>query len=165
MGGKLHLPSGREQMRFQFFVLAAALAGVFTAGAMAADHPTFAGIWIMDAQQSTGDVPSWSSMSVAQKGHWFRMAQNDKEGRAVRSFEGECKTDGRFHPVQGGNNGSISCKWDGTTLMTNEHWSTGTVLNERSVRTTMTADGKLVQEIETRGPEGPKSAHVVWKKQ
>ena len=31
------------------------------------------------------------------------MAQVDKDGRVIRNVEGECRTDGRFHPVEGGN--------------------------------------------------------------
>lgn len=131
--------------------------------ATAADRPVFEGMWLLDTRQSTGAAPEWSSMSVAQKGHWFRMAQNDKNGRAVRTFEGECKTDGRFHPVQGGNGGSISCKWDGSTLLTKEHWNNAQ--NQREVRTSLLPDGKLVQDIHAVGPEAGQSAHLVWTRQ
>ena len=102
-------------------------------------------------------------MTVLQTGHKFRMAQNDKDGRVVRSFEGECRTDGRFHPVQGGDGGSIECKWDGTTLETQQHWNDNH--NQRSVRTMFTAGGNLVQELHEVSAEGSKDAHLVWKRQ
>lgn len=128
----------------------------------AAEHPPLSGTWMLDTQQSTGDVPSWSAMTVTQNGHWFRMAQNDKNGREVRSFEAECRTDGRFHPVQGGKGGSISCKWDGKTLVTREHWNNDQ--DQREVRTTIAGDGKLVQEIHATGAT-PNDARLVWTRQ
>ncbi len=130
---------------------------------MAADRPSFSGTWILDTDRSTGQVPSWAGMTIAQTGHKFRMAQNDKDGHVVRSFEGECKTDGRFHPVQGGENGSIKCKWDGSTLETNEHWNNDR--NERSMRTMFAPDGTLIQEIHETGDGTAKDGHLVWKRQ
>jgi len=124
-----------------------------------ADHPDFSGSWILDNQRSSQDASEWAAMNVAQKGSWFRMAQTDKNGREIRSFEGECKTDGRFHPVQGGNGGSISCKWDGSTLITQEHWNNNA--SEREVRTTSSPDGKLIQDVHATGPEA-KDVHLVW---
>ena len=115
---------------------------------------------MLDPQASSGDVPAWSSMTVAEKGHWFRMAQNDKDGRVIRAIEGECKTDDRFHPVQGGDGGSIACKWEGSTLITRQHWNSDH--NERSVKTSMAADGKLVQDIHESDEKGARDAHLVW---
>lgn len=145
---------------FQVFIVGAALVA---ACATAADKPAFSGTWMLSADQSNGAAPNWASMVVEQKGHWFRMAQNDKDGRVVRSFEGECKTDGRFHPVQGGDGGSIECKWDGSALTTQQHWNDNH--NQRSVRTTLSPDGSLVQEIHEADATGSKDAHLVWKRQ
>ena len=102
-------------------------------------------------------------MTVAEKGHWFRMAQSDRDGRTIREVEGECKTDGRFHPVEGAAGGSIKCKWEGPTLETDQHWNNDH--NERSMRTTLTADGKLVQDVHESDPSGVKDAHLVWTRQ
>ena len=144
-------------MRFQSLCLIAALAvGLAAAG----DHPNFAGTYMLDASNSTGAAPEWSSMTVAERGHWFRMAQNDKSGRAVREIEGECKTDDRFHPVAGGSAGSIKCKWEGSTLITDQHWNNDK--NERSMRTTITVDGKLIQDIHEVDAAGTRDAHLVW---
>lgn len=131
--------------------------------AVAADHPSFSGTWMLDTQASSGAAPSWSSMTVAEKGHWFRMAQNDKEGRVIRDIEGECKTDHRFHPVEGGDGGSISCKWEGGTLITEQHWNDDH--NQRSVRTVMGPDGKLLQDIHETDANGTRDAHLVWMRQ
>ena len=131
--------------------------------ALAGDHPSFAGTWMLDTANSTGNAPSWSSMTVAEKGHWFRMAQSDRDGRTIREVEGECKTDGRFHPVEGAAGGSIKCKWEGPTLETDQHWNNDH--NERSMRTTLTADGKLVQDVHESDPNGVKDAHLVWMRQ
>jgi hypothetical protein len=129
---------------------------------VAADHPSFAGSWMLDPQQSRGDAPAWSSMSIAQNGHWFRMAQNDKDGRRIRNFEGECRTDGRFHPIEGGTGGSISCKWDGSALVTQQHWDNDR--NRRQIRTTLMPDGKLTQDIQETGSGGSKNMHLVWER-
>jgi len=131
--------------------------------ALAGDHPSFAGTWMLDTANSTGNAPSWSSMTVAEKGHWFRMAQSDRDGRTIREVEGECKTDGRFHPVEGAAGGSIKCKWEGPTLETDQHWNNDH--NERSMRTTLTADGTLVQDVHESDPSGVKDAHLVWTRQ
>jgi hypothetical protein len=131
--------------------------------ALAGDHPSFAGTWMLDTANSTGNAPSWSSMTVAEKGHWFRMAQSDRDGRTIREVEGECKTDGRFHPVEGAAGGSIKCKWEGPTLETDQHWNNDH--NERSMRTTLTADGKLVQDVHESDPSGVKDAQLVWTRQ
>jgi hypothetical protein len=147
-------------MRLHILFTAAAL----TAGlAMAADRPSFAGNWSLDTTQSTGSVPEWSGMQVGQNGRWFRMAETDKNGRQVKTFEGECRTDGRFHPVEGGQGGSISCKWDGSSLVTQEHWGVNDQ-NARTTRTMLQPDGTLVQEITAVGPGAGGSAHLVWRK-
>jgi hypothetical protein len=140
-------------------ILAALAVGVV----LAADHPSFSGTWMLDAQASRGDVPAWSSMTVVEKGHWYRMAQNDKDGRVIRAIEGECKTDKRFHPVEGGDGGSISCYWEGSTLVASQHWNNDH--NERSMKTSLAADGKLVQEVHETDPNGAHDAHLVWTRQ
>ena len=147
-------------MKFQALIL---IAGLAAGMAAAGDHPNMVGTWMLDAGSSTGNAPSWSSMTVAEKGHWFRMAQNDKDGRLIRAIEGECKTDNRFHPVQGDVGGSIKCKWEGSTLTTDQHWNNDQ--NERSMRTTLTADGKLIQDVHEKDAAGVKDAHLVWTRQ
>lgn len=141
-------------------ILIAAL--VATALPALADRPSFAGNWVLDTAQSTGAVPQWSGMEIGQNSHWVRMAQTDKNGLAVQTMEGECRTDGRFHPVQGAQGGSISCKWDGSTLLTVEHWGTNDV-NQRTIRTMLQPDGRLIQEITASGGAGG-SAHLVWRR-
>jgi hypothetical protein len=131
--------------------------------AVAGDHPSFSGTWMLDTQASSGNAPAWSSMTVAEKGHWFRMAQNDKDGRVIRAIEGECETDNRFHPVEGGDGGSIACKWEGPTLVTRQHWNNDQ--NERSVRTTLEPSGKLIQDIHETDASGTHDAHLVWSRQ
>jgi hypothetical protein len=150
-------------MRFQSICLVAAAAAAAAGMALAGDHPSLAGTWMLDAGNSTGAAPSWSSMTVAEKGHWFRMAQNDKDGRVIREVEGECKADNRFHPVVGGAGGSIKCKWEGPTLTTDQHWNDDR--DQRSMRTTLTAGGKLIQDIHETDPAGVKDAHLVWIRQ
>lgn len=147
-------------MRIHFILLIAALAA---GAAAAAEHPSFAGTWMLDRAASTGDTPSWSAMTIAENGRWFDVEQNDQEGHIIRNTQGECKTDGRFHPVEGAQAGSIKCKWDGSAMTADEHWNDGR--NTRSVRTTLLADGMLVQDIHETGPDGMKDAHLVWKRQ
>lgn len=149
-----------KNMRLRSICLIAGLAAGLATGA---DRPGFSGTWMLDAQQSIGNAPAWAAMTVAEKGHWFRMAQTDKDGRVIRSIEGECKTDGRFHPVVGGDGGSISCKWDGSALVTNQHWNNDA--EQRSVRTLLGPGGKLVQDIHETGASGAKDAHLVWTRQ
>ena len=132
--------------------------------ALAAERPSFAGNWVLDRSQSSGAVPDWSGMQIGQTGHWFRVGQTDKNGRQVTTLEGECRMDGRFHPVQGGEGGSISCKWDGSTLVARQHWGANDE-NERTIRTMLLSDGTLVQDIAASGPAAGGSAHLVFKRQ
>jgi hypothetical protein len=147
-------------MRFRSLFLAAALTGVLALGA---DRPVFSGTWILDPAQSTGEIPSWSGLSIGHNSTWYRLPQFHKHGRVIRNVEGECRTDGRFHPVDGGNGGSISCKWDGTALVTEQHW--GNDAQRRTVRTTLSPNGRLIQDIHREGPDGSKDSHVVWTRQ
>jgi hypothetical protein len=148
-------------MRFSSLCIVVGLSlGLAVGFVVAADRPSFSGTWMLDTKASRGDVPEWSSLTVAEKGSWFRMAQNDKDGREVRAIEGECKTDNRFHPVQGGAGGSISCKWEGATLVTQQHWNDDR--NERSMRTALAGDGELVQDIHETDAGGSHDAHLVW---
>lgn len=147
----------------KFCILVTVLAVLCGLG-VAADRPSFTGKWALDTAQSTGSIPEWSAMDVGQNGRWFRVAETDKNGRQVKTFEGECRTDGRFHPVEGAQGGSISCKWDGSTLVTREHWGENDQ-NERIVRTTLQPDGMLVQDIRVAGPGASGNAHLVWRKQ
>ncbi len=145
----------RLNLALTFALLTAALPAL-------ADHPSFAGNWLLDTAQSTGTVPEWSGMQIGQNSRWVRMAQTDKNGHTVQTMEGECRTDGRFHPVEGAQSGSVSCKWDGSTLVTVEHWGANDA-NERTIRTMLQPDGTLVQEV-TAGPNAGGSAHLVWKR-
>jgi len=151
-------------MRFSIS-LAIPLAGALiaaTAG-IAAEHPSFAGNWVLDTTRSSGTVPEWSGMQIGQNSRWVRMGKTDKNGRKVETLEGECRTDGRFHPVDGTQGGSISCKWDGSTLVAEEHWDNAQ--NQRTIRTMLEPDGTLVQEITATGPSAGGNAHLVWRKQ
>ena len=151
-------------MRFHIALAAPVLAALIAGGpASAAERPSFAGNWVLDTSHSTGAVPEWSGMQIGQDSRWVRMGKTDKNGRQVQTLEGECRTDGRFHPVQGGQGGSISCKWDGSILVTKEHWDNAQ--NERTIRTMLKPDGTLVQEITASGPAAGGSAHLVWRKQ
>jgi hypothetical protein len=146
-------------MQFKSLCLIALAAGFAFAG----DHAGFAGTWMLDKEASSGAVPEWASMTVAEKGSHFRMAQNDKDGRLIRAIEGECKTDKRFHPVTGGDGGSISCHWEGGALVTSQHWNEDH--NERSMKTMLSADGKLVQDVHETDANGSRDAHLVWSRQ
>lgn len=150
-------------MRLQTAPAVPVLAALIAAGALcAAERPSFAGNWVLDTSRSTGAVPEWSGMQVGQDSRWVRIGKTDKNGRQVQTLEDECRTDGRFHPVQGGQGGSVSCKWDGSTLVTKEHWDNAQ--NERTIRTMLQPDGTLVQEISATGPAAGGSAHLVWRK-
>jgi hypothetical protein len=151
-------------MRLYFFLAIPVVAALIAAvPGSAAERPSFAGNWVLDTSQSTGAVPEWSGMQIGQDSRWVRMGKTDKNGRQVQTLEGECRTDGRFHPVEGGQGGSISCKWDGSTLVTEEHWDNAQ--NARTIRTMLQPDGTLVQEIAATGTGAGGNAHLVWRKQ
>ncbi|MBV8820046.1 MAG: hypothetical protein JO022_16905, partial [Acidobacteriaceae bacterium] len=56
--------------------LAVLFSGLLLAAfALAAEHPTFSGTYVLDKTRSTGEVPSYSSLSIGQNEHWFRVAR------------------------------------------------------------------------------------------
>ena len=135
---------------------------LFATLAASADRTSLAGTWVLDTGHSTGSIPQYSALSVGQNSHWFRSAELDKDSGAERTIESECKIDNRFHPVSGGDGGSIRCKWEGEALLSEKHWNNAQ--NRRISRTKITSGGDLVQDIHTVGPEGETDTHLVWKR-
>ena len=108
--------------------------------------------------------PDYAAMTITEKGRflyvWPRTAETEASSGLSKANAAWTAV---FHPVIGGPGGSISCKWDGSALITDQHWNNDA--DERSVRTMLDADGKLVQDIHESGAGGAHRAHLVWLRQ
>jgi glucose/arabinose dehydrogenase len=146
-------------MKPRYYVVIAALSPVI----FAAGTPKVGGRWALNGAQSKSDFPSVAKMSIEQTSTRIRMAQSDKDGRSAHSLQGDCVVDGRTHPVPDADDETISCRWDGAVLVTEQKWGGGKQV--RLTRTSLNPEGMLVQDIRTTGPDGVKSGHLVWVKQ
>ena len=132
-------------------------------GLWAADAPPrLAGKWTLDASQSQTQLRPVASMTVEQTPGRFKFAQVDKDGLGAHSFQGECPVDGGEHATENGEDETIVCRWNGTVLVTEQRWSRGK--QSRTTRLSLGPEGRLVQDIRTTGPDGEKTAHLVWVK-
>ncbi|MES1261916.1 MAG: PQQ-dependent sugar dehydrogenase [Acidobacteriota bacterium] len=144
-------------------ILSAAAAILLGGISGAAQTPRLSGNWVLNAGQSRSDFPAVTKMSVEQTHDRIRMAQTDKDGRSAHSFQGDCVTDARVHAVPDADDETISCRWAGSVLVSEQVWNSGR--QRRAARTTLDAAGNLVQDIRTNGPDGVKNAHLVWVRQ
>ncbi len=135
----------------------------FTGIVFAAAPPRLAGIWVLQSGQSQSDFPAVARMSVEQTPNRIRMAQTDKDGHGAHNFQGDCQTDAKTHAVPDADDETILCRWEGDVLITEQIWNSGR--QRRSARTSLNANGNLIQEIRTTGPDGAKTGHLVWTKQ
>ncbi|MDP9169875.1 MAG: PQQ-dependent sugar dehydrogenase [Acidobacteriota bacterium] len=139
------------------------LALAMAAAAMAAEHPTLSGTYLLESSLSKSDFDPVTKMIVSQTGNRFRMEQSDKDGMTAHSVQGECLVDGVRHAVPEADDEWITCRWNGRVVVTEQTWSGAR--QSRVTQTSLNADGKLVQDIRTTGTAGAKSAHLVWTKQ
>jgi glucose/arabinose dehydrogenase len=129
----------------------------------AADNPKLGGRWALNVAQSKSDFPPVAKMTIEQTSTRVRMAQSDRDGRSAHSLQGDCVTDGKTHAVPDADDETITCRWDGAVLVTEQKW--GGRKQNRLTRTSLNPEGMLVQDIRTTGPDGAKSGHLVWVKQ
>ena len=134
-----------------------------TAVTFAAGPPNFSGTYLLESSQSKSDFSPVTKLMIGHTANHFAMAQTDKNGLAAHNVQGECLTDGIRHPVPEAQDEWINCRWERSVLVTEQTWNGAR--QQRTTRTQFGADGKLVQDIRTRGPAGFKSAHLVWTKQ
>ena len=129
-------------------------------------HPDITGPWTLDiAHSSFGDhpAPEQMTLNITKKGKLLRIAQTSKNPHDERTVENECKTDGNFHPVQGPVGGSIRCKWDGSTLITEKKWDDGN--QELDMRLIVAPDGhSATEELHMRNTNGAGDSTLVWKR-
>ena len=140
-----------------------AILALLTPVLFAADTPRLAGRWVLNASKSKSDFAGVAKMTVEQTSGHFRMAQTDKDGSGAHSLQGDCATDGRTHAVPDADDETITCTWEGATLVTDQKWGGGK--QRRTTRTTLDPAGMLVQDIRTTGADGVKTGHLVWTKQ
>ncbi len=135
---------------------------IATAVALAAWPPNFSGTYILDNSQSKSEFTPVTNMVIGQTTNHFAMSQADKNGITAHNVQGECLTDGIRHAVPEAEDEWIICRWQGSMLVTEQTWKGAR--QRRTTRTQFGADRKLVQDIQTIGPLGVKSAHLVWTK-
>jgi glucose/arabinose dehydrogenase len=136
---------------------------VIAAAGTAAGQPSFSGIYFLESSLSKSDFNPVTRMTVSQSARRFRMEQSDKDGMTAHSVQGECALDGVRHGVPEAEDEWITCRWAGSVLVTEQNWDGAR--EKRTTRTSLNAAGKLVQDIQTSGATGAKSAHLVWTRQ
>src|SRR5450432_806369 len=136
---------------------------VIAAAGTAAGQPSSYGIYFLESSLSKSDFNPVARMTVSQSARRFRMEQSDKDGMTAHSVQGECALDGVRHGVPEAEDEWITCRWAGSVLVTEQNWDGAR--EKRTTRTSLNAAGKLVQDIQTSGATGAKSAHLVWTRQ
>src|SRR5437763_13751953 len=120
-----------------FAITAALLPVVFAA------NPRVGGKWVLNGAQSKSDFPIVAKMTIEQTSTRVHMAQSDKDGSTAHSFQGDCVVDGKTHAVPNADDETITCRWEGAVLLTEQRWRGGK--QTRTTRTSLNGDGMLVQ--------------------
>lgn len=130
------------------------------------EHPDITGNWTLDVARSNfGEHPAPTSMTltVSQKGKLLRISQTSTNPHDERTVDNECKTDGNFHPVQGPVGGSVRCKWEGGTLVSEKKWDDGS--KELEMRLTVSPDGNsATEQLHMKNTTGAGDSTLVWKR-
>jgi glucose/arabinose dehydrogenase len=129
---------------------------------LSANHPSFSGSYVLEESVSKSDLSPVTTMVVGETGGRFRMVQADRDGLTAHNVQGECRLDGVRRGVPEADDEWITCRWDANRLVILQTWNGSR--RTRTIRTTLGADGRIVQDVKTTGPGGPKSAHLVWRK-
>lgn len=135
--------------------------------APAAEKPDFTGNWQLDVAQSKfGNQPAPDSMTLTvtrSKHKTLQISQVSTKPQDVRTVETECRTDGNFHPVDGPVSGSVRCKWEGKTLISEKELPDGH--SKLEMRLTISPDGSTATEtLHTTDSNGAGDSVLVWKR-
>ncbi len=140
-----------------------ALTGTLVSGA---DKPDITGTWQLDVAKSNfGDktTPSSMTLTVSQEKKMIRISQTSTTPNDERTVETECRTDGRFHPVQGPVGGSVRCKWEGATLISEKELSDGH--SKLEMRLTVSPDrATATEQLHITNTSGAGDNTLVWKR-
>ena len=132
---------------------------------LAADHPDITGTWTLDiAKSNFGARPAPDSMVliIAKNKNLLKISQTSKTPNDERVIDTECKTDGRFHPVDGPVGGSVRCKFDGQTLVGEKELTDGS--SKVTMRFTIDPGGSTaVEQLHITGTAAGDST-LVWKR-
>jgi hypothetical protein len=150
-------------MRLTHLVLLSLLA----VPAAAADRPDFAGTWQLDiAQSNFGNQPPPDSMTLnvsRSKHKTLQISQTSTKPHDVRTVDTECRTDGNFHPVDGPVSGSVRCKWEGNTLISEKELPDGH--SKLEIRLTISPDGgTATEQLHVTDSNGVGDSVLVWKR-
>lgn len=127
---------------------------------LAADTPRMGGTWTLEPARSRSDFEPVAFLTIEQTKDRMRLAQTDQQGRGSHNFQADCVPDGGDHAVADADDETVSCRWEGTALVTEQTWKKNQ--QRRTARSVIDGTGNLIQEIRTTGPEGIKSARLVW---
>jgi hypothetical protein len=135
--------------------------------AAAAERPEIAGTWQLDLSRSNfGSQPPPDSMTLTisqGKKKTLHISQTSTKPHDTRTVETECRTDGNFHPVDGPISGSVRCKWDGNTLISEKELSDGH--SKLEIRLTVSPDGSTATEqLHVTDTTGAGDSTLVWKR-
>jgi hypothetical protein len=134
---------------------------------IAAEKPDFTGTWQLDVARSNfGNQPPPDSMTLnvsRGKHKTLQISQTSTKPHDVRTVETECRTDGNFHPVDGPVSGSVRCKWEGNTLISEKELPDGH--SKLEMRLTISPDGSTATEqLHVTDTNGAGDSVLVWKR-
>ncbi len=142
---------------------------VFSIGVLvASDKPDLLGSWQYAPDQAStsgpDSTPSTVTIAITKKGKMVHMMRRTTVGNDEKVVESDCRSDGKYHPVLGTEGGSIKCKWEGNTLVTDRQWGDGQ--NHEHMMLTLSPDGTTITEqVHSELPSGASDNTLVLKRQ
>ena len=135
--------------------------------AFAADKPELFGTWQQSMSSTTGatnTMQSEQTVTISKKGKIVHISLKNKTGNDEKVVESDCRSDGKYHPVIGAEGGSILCKFQGDTLVTDRQWGEGQ--NHEHILMTLSPDGEtLTEQIHTEKSSVTDDSTLVLKRQ
>ncbi len=143
-----------------------ALLSLLAIPAHAAEKPDITGTWQLDVSRSNfGSQPAPDSMTLnitQGKKKTLRISQTSSVPHDVLTVETECRTDGNYHPVDGPVSGSVRCKWQGDTLVSEKELPDGH--SKLEMRLTVSPDrSSATEQLHISGGSAADRT-LVWKR-
>ncbi len=152
-------------MRITHLALSAVLA--LPAAVVATEKPDITGTWQLDVSRSnfgSQAAPDSMTLRVTEGKHkTLQISQTSTSPGDLRTVETECRTDGNFHPVDGPVGGSVRCKWQGDTLVSEKELPDGH--RKLEMRLTVSPDrATATEQLHVTGTSGASDTTLVWKR-
>lgn len=142
----------------------AVILGPWTLLSHADNKPDFTGNWELDVAKSDfgkATPPTRMTLTARQEGKKLHASQTSYDQEGSRTIDSDWITDGKAHPVEGMQGGTVLCKWDSSTLRCDRKWSGGQY--EERIELSLSGDGKVATErVHAKNPNGTNNSTLVW---